>query len=99
MRVYAPDVYADWLLWKIPELRGRSPTTSASRSTRSDWFKRLLRYNAEFGRDWKSFANGYRIVVVDENERSHTADFLAEPGTKKIFHDTDVTVLLRPTPT
>ena len=95
--VYAPDVYADWLLWKIPELRGRVAYDVRFEIYSKAFFKKELRYNGEFGRDWKSVANGYRIVVVDENERSHTADFLAEPGARRIFHSNDVTVLIRPT--
>jgi hypothetical protein len=95
-RVFAPDVYADWLLWKIPELRGRVAYDVRFEIYSKAFFQRLLRYNAEYGRDWKSLADGYRVVVVDEGERSHTADFLSEPGARKIFHDPDVTVVVRP---
>ena len=97
-RVFAADVYADWLLWKIPELRGRLAYDVRFEIYSSDWFQRLLRYNAESGSDWKTLADGYPIVVVDETERSHTADFLAEPGAHRIFHTKNVTVIARPHP-
>ena len=46
--------------------------------------------------DWKSFADGYRIVVVDETNRSHTADFLKEPGTRVIYRGDELTMIVRP---
>ena len=87
-RVFAPDRYADWLLWKIPELRGRLAYDVRFEVYSKEFFHRLLRYNAESGRDWKSLADGYPIVVVDEGERSHTADFLTEPGARVIYRTT-----------
>ena len=45
-----------------------------------EFFDRLQDYDFEDGTDWKSFADGYRIVIVDETTQSHTADFLAEPA-------------------
>ena len=95
MRVYAPDVYADWLLWKIPALRGRLAYDVRFEIYTKQFFQQELRYNGEYGRNWKSVANGYRIVVVDEGERSHTADFLAERGARLVYHDKDVSVILR----
>jgi hypothetical protein len=94
-RVFAPDVYSDWLLWKIPELRGRLAYDVRFEIYSKEFFQRLLRYNGESGANWKSLADGYPIVVIDEGERSHTADFLAEPGSRRIFHTKDITVVLR----
>jgi hypothetical protein len=95
-RVFAPDVFSDWLLWKIPELRGRVAYDVRFEIYPKAFFPPLLRYNGEYGKTWKDFANGYPVVLVDEGERSHTADFLAEPGARKIYHDEDVTVVIRP---
>ncbi len=96
-RVFVPDRFSDWLLWKIPELRGR-----IAYDVRFEVYdKRVLRaarrlqLGARDG-DWKSFADGYRIVVVDETTRSHTADFLAEPGTRVIYKNDELTVIARP---
>jgi hypothetical protein len=59
-----------------------------------DFFDRLGDYNNE-QRDWKSFADGYRIVIVDETNRSHTDDFLAEPGTRVIYRGDELTIIAR----
>ena len=93
-RVFVPDRFSDWLLWKIPELRGRIAYDVRFEIYDRDFFDRLGDYNWEQG-DWKSFADGYRIIVVDETNRSHTADFLEEPGTRVIYKNDEVTVIAR----
>jgi hypothetical protein len=94
-RVFVPDRFSDWLLWKIPELRGRIAYDVRFEVYDKAFFHRLSNYNWEQG-DWKSFADGYRIVVVDETNRSHTADFLKEPGTRVAYRGKELTVIVRP---
>ena len=81
-RVFASDRFSDWMLFKIPELRGRMAYDVRFELYDDDFFDRLQDYGYETGPDWKSFADGYRIVIVDEKRLSHTADFLAEPGSR-----------------
>jgi hypothetical protein len=95
-RVFAPDRFSDWMLWKIPELRGRVGYDVRFELYDRDFFVRLNRYAAEEGDDWKSFADGYRIVLVDETRRSHTADFLEEPGARAVHRGEEITVVVRP---
>lgn len=95
-RVFAPDRFSDWLLWKIPELRGRMAYDVRFEIYDKEFFRRLGDYNWEQGANWQSFADGYRIVVVDETNRSHTADFLAEPGTRVIHRGEELTIIARP---
>jgi hypothetical protein len=96
MRVFATDRHADWLLWKLPELRGRVAYDVRFEIYEPSLFERLGEYHAELGADWKSIADGYEIVVVDEQGVSHTDDFLAEPGARKLWGDDRVAVVLRP---
>jgi len=93
--VFAPDRFSDWLLWKIPELRGRVAYDVRFELYDRAFFDRLAEYNGEAG-DWKSFADGYRITLVDETRRSHTADFLKEPGARVVYRDDEITILVRP---
>ena len=95
-RVFVPDRFSDWLLWKIPELRGRIAYDVRFEIYDKAFFERLGDYNWEQSADWKSFADGYRIIVVDETNRSHTADFLKEPGTRVIYRGDELTILARP---
>ena len=68
----------------------------AVRDLRAESLRPLGEYHAEQGADWKSIADGYDVVVVDEQGVSHTDDFLAEPGARKLWGDDRVTVVLRP---
>jgi hypothetical protein len=95
-RVFAPDRFSDWMLWKIPELRGRVAYDVRFELYDRQFFDRLQVYAGERGSDWKSFADGYRLVIVDETRKSHTADFLAEPGARAIYRGDELTVLVRP---
>jgi hypothetical protein len=95
-RVFAPDRFSDWLLWEIPELRGRVSYDVRFELYDREFFDRLQEYAGESTEDWKDFAEGYRIVVVDETRRSHTDDFLEEPGARAIYRGEELTIVLRP---
>jgi hypothetical protein len=94
--VFATDRHADWLLWKIPALRGRVAYDVRFELYEPSFFDRLVAFHGETGARWKSLADGYRVVVVDERGTSHTDDFLAEPGARALYRDDTVTVVLRP---
>jgi hypothetical protein len=95
-RLFAPDRFSDWMLFKIPELRGRVAYDVRFELYDKTFYSRLQNYNYEDGADWKSFADGYRIVIVDETRsRSQTADYLEEPGTRVIYRDDEITVVAR----
>jgi hypothetical protein len=95
-RLFAPDRFSDWMLFKIPELRGRVAYDVRFELYPEAFYDRLQNYNYEDGADWKSFADGYRIVVVDETRsKSQTADYLREPGTRVIYRDDEITVVAR----
>jgi hypothetical protein len=91
-RVYATDGTADWLLWRIPDLRGRLAYDVRfelyDRATLDD----IVRYNARRG-DWTSLVDGYRVVVVDD--LAHLEQLAAEPGSKVVFHDDGVAVVAK----
>ena len=95
-RVFAPDRFSDWMLYKIPELRGRVAYDVRFELYDREFFDELQDYDFEDGASWKSFADGYRIVIVDETRsQSHTADFLEEPGARVVYGDDEITVVAR----
>ena len=81
-RVFAPDRFSDWMLFKIPELRGRIAYDVRFELYDARVLRRPPGLRLRGRPDWKSFADGYRIVIVDETPQSHTADFLDEPGAR-----------------
>ncbi|HXG75487.1 MAG TPA: hypothetical protein VNJ53_02865, partial [Gaiellaceae bacterium] len=56
-RVFAPDRFSDWLLWQLPELRGRIAYDVRFELYDEEFFDRLARYAGEDEPDWKSFAD------------------------------------------
>ena len=94
-QLFASDRFSDWMLFKIPELRGRVAYDVRFELYGDDFYRALQDYGFEDGPNWKSFADGYRIVIVDERRKSHTADFLAEPGARAIYRNEDLTVIAR----
>ena len=95
-RVFAPDRFSDWMLFRIPELRGRVSYDVRFELYDREFFDELSEYAGESTPDWKSFADGYRIVIVDETRKSHTSDFLDEPGARVLYQDDEITVIARP---
>lgn len=94
-RVFATDRHADWLLWKLPELRGRVAYDVRFEIYEPSFFDDLASYNRQRG-DWKALTAGFLVVVVDEKAAlSHTEDFLEEPGARILYEDDRVTVVLR----
>jgi hypothetical protein len=94
-RVFAPDRFSDWMLFRIPELRGRVAYDVRFELYDREFFDELQEYAGESTPDWKSFADGYRIVIVDETRKSHTSDFLEEPGARVVYRDDEITVVAR----
>ena len=87
-RVYPTDRFADWLLWTIPELRGRIAYDVRFEVYTRDQMVDIVHYNGETGKDWKRVANGFRIIALDNTDKtSHLPDFLAEPGARVIYRN------------
>ena len=96
-RVYPSDRHADWLLWRLPELRGRVAYDVRFELLTRERFLDLVRFDGEHGPTWRRAARGFDVVVVDElSVPSHTSKLLTEPGARVIFRKEDkVTVVQR----
>ncbi len=94
-RVFATDRHADWLLWKLPELRGRIAYDVRFEIYEPSFFERLVAYHGEEGVTWKSLADGYQVVIVDELGVSHTDDLLEEPGARVLYRNEKIAVIRR----
>jgi hypothetical protein len=92
-RLYATDGTADWLLWRIPDLRGRIAYDVRFELYDQAALDRIVRYANRSG-DWKALLDGYRVVVVDD--LAHLEALAAEPGAKVVFHDDGIAVVERP---
>jgi len=99
-RVFATSRDADWILWRIPELRGRLAYDVRFEIYERETFERIVRFRGEQGDGWKSLADGYEVIVLETHQEpsSHVEDFLAEPGARSLYADERVTVIQRPAP-
>jgi hypothetical protein len=96
LRVLASDRYADWLLWAEPALAGRLAYDVRFEMFTSAQFRQLAAFQARLGADWKRFADGYRLVVLDRRANPQLEwAFRREPGAELLYGDDDVAVLLR----
>jgi hypothetical protein len=95
-KVFATSKNADWLLWRIPGLRGRLAWDIRFEIYSPETFERIVRFRGEQGSDWKSLADGYRVVVLETSQTpSHVPDFAGEPGATALYRDDRVTVVRR----
>jgi hypothetical protein len=93
VRVWATDGTADWLLWRIPDLRGRIAYDVRFELYDQATLDRIVDYGARKG-DWRSSLDGYRVVVVDKH--GHLVALSAEPGARIPSRDDDIGVVERP---
>jgi Tfp pilus assembly protein FimT len=99
-RAFATSRDADWILWSIPELRGRLAYDVRFEIYDRETFERIVRFRGEQGDDWKSLADGYQVVVFETHQEpsSHVDDFLAEEDARTVYADERVTVIQRRAP-
>jgi hypothetical protein len=92
VRLYATDGTADWLLWRLPDVRDRIAYDVRFELYDKATLDRITQYDAR-RRDWKSLADGYRVVIVDQ--RGHLESFRAEPGARVVYRDDKIAVVAR----
>jgi hypothetical protein len=93
VRLYATDGTADWLLWRIPDLRGRIAYDVRFELYDQQTLDAISRYGNTEGADWIDLADGYDVVIVDE--RAHLEAHLAEPGAKQVYRDDEIGIVSR----
>jgi hypothetical protein len=95
-RVFASDRDADWLLWRLPQLRGRMAYDVRFELNTAPQVKRLQHYFARIGPDWQSAALGYDVIVLDRTEHERVRrSLLRDSRLRQIYVDHDIAVLVR----
>jgi hypothetical protein len=95
LRVLASERTADWLLWTIPELKGRIAFDARFELMSDDTLARIAHLLRGDTPEWEQEARGYGLVVVDTPRRKLLRALAAEPGARILFADSDVVVVLR----
>ena len=96
INVFADVQLADWLLWRLPQLRGRVAFDARLELQPRGGLDPLVRALTATGIDWKRAARGYRLVVLAPDHVKEAArGFRAEPGRRVLFDNPHGLVILR----
>jgi len=94
-RLVATDGTADWLLWRIPDLRGRIAYDVRFELYDERTLAEIERYSSRRG-DWRAFLDGYDAVVVGGSARSKgVATLLEEDPAATLVHSDPAFSLIR----
>jgi hypothetical protein len=92
VKLWATDGTADWLLWRIPDLRGRLAYDVRFELYDQETLDAIQAYE-ERAAGWRDLVAGYEVVVVDDPE--HLRGLRGEPGTRVLYRDKTIVVLSR----
>lgn len=99
LKVLADVRFADWLLWRDPELSGRIANDARFELLSSSEMVKLQRTFGAIGPGWKQGARGYQLLVLDRTASPDAVEgFLREPGRRVLYNDGQRIVILRRTP-
>lgn len=95
-RVLASGEYGDWLLYELPELRGRVAFDGRWELLSTRQAETLLDYFWEIGNGWAASSRGYRLIVLNPRTQHRLlATLQAEAGVRVLFRDSHVAVVDR----
>jgi hypothetical protein len=97
LRIYSDIHYADWLLFTQPELEGRIGWDARLELLSAEQLTQIARFRAGID-GWRAAAGGARLIVLDPRteERAIETALLSEPGSRRLYRDDRISVLLRP---
>jgi hypothetical protein len=96
VRVFANEMYTDWLLLERPELKGRLAFDIRFELTSKKQIKKLVDIRRQV-EGWRAAVSGYGLFVLNKNPEGRlAAALLREPGAKALYRGHDVIVVWRP---
>jgi hypothetical protein len=93
--VWPSDKHADWLLWRLPGLRGRVAYDVRFELVTDEQLESIVRYKA-LANGWDDATKPYRVIVLDPGDTPDHARRLTELGWRRVYRDGDIIVLSRP---
>jgi MYXO-CTERM domain-containing protein len=93
VKLLATDGTADWLLWRIPDLRGRIAYDVRFELYDQRTLDAIVAYGNRKDAEWRALADGYSVVIVDERE--HLEAHRAEQGARVVFRDDEIAIITR----
>lgn len=96
--VWGTDGLADWLLWELPELRGRLAFDVRFELYTRGQIEDTIRWNGRVGEDWSATAAPYRVVLLNGDWLDHLSFLERQAGTRVAYSDEGLIVVVRPRP-
>ena len=93
--VFTTSHFSDWLLWKLPELRGRVAHDVRFEVYTPETFERILDFTGQRGDDWTAIAEDFDVIVLGAGDDSRIAELVREPGTTVAYRDDDAVIITR----
>ncbi len=94
LRVFADERYADWLLWRIPVLRGRVAYDARFELLSGAQLASIVVFKDRIGPSWETIASGYRLAVLQQSSPA-SAQLEHEPGARVLFERNGMVVIRR----
>jgi hypothetical protein len=88
-RIFADMAFADWLLWKEPQLAGRVSYDARLELLRRNRLDQLYDWTTRTGADWQAAISGSDLLVLDRR------DALPAGNVRRLYADRSLVVLLR----
>jgi hypothetical protein len=95
-RIYASLRFADWLLWREPQLRGRIAYDTRLELLSNTQLTQIYNWGNQLGSRWRSAAAGARVIVLHVNdELGVERSLLRDGGLRRVYRDRHLSVLVR----
>lgn len=97
LRIFANERYADWLLVRHPELRGRVAFDGRFELLTASELKRIVEFRVRVIGSLKA-TRPYGLLVLDPATETKVAKaLLVDPGRRVVYRDSNVIVIRQPT--
>jgi hypothetical protein len=95
-RVFASDRYADWLLWRDPELSGRVAFDIRFELLTREQLRQVYRYFNLISPAWPALGRDYQVFVIDRVRHGPVyRALLRSPDMHLVYRDAKVAVVTR----
>jgi len=93
-KVFANEAFADWLVWRHPQLAGRIAFDSRFELLSSAQLRSIAGFRNRIG-DWRAALEGYRVVVLDAQDEKKVKAALVRSGSARVIATKAGIVVLR----
>ena len=92
--LWPSDKHGDWLLWKLPELRGRVAYDVRFELASAEELRDFVLFKS-LQPGWEKVPSGYRVLVLDVSDTPKHQAKLEELGWRRLYADDTIAVLGR----